>query len=57
MTSKLAQKAGLKLFEQHVNKYSPEDPVYETYIDKNGKERKRKVCVTFPTTRLDTPLI
>lgn len=57
MTSKLAQKAGLKLFEQHVNKYSPEDPVYETYIDKNGKERKRKVCATFPTTRLSIPLI
>lgn len=42
MTSKLAQKAGLKLFEQHINKYSPVDPVYETYTDKKGKQRKRK---------------
>ena len=43
MTSKFAQKAGLKLFEQHLRQYEPEDPVYETYTDKKGRQRQRKV--------------
>jgi hypothetical protein len=43
MTSALAQKAGLKLFQQHVQQYAPVDPLYETYTDANGKQHRRKV--------------
>jgi len=36
------QKAGFKLFEKHLEKYAPADPVYETYTDKRGKQKRRK---------------
>jgi len=43
MTSTLAKKAGLKLFEQHVRDYTPADPLYEEYVDpKSGKKKRRK---------------
>ncbi|THH09282.1 hypothetical protein EW145_g2131 [Phellinidium pouzarii] len=42
MTSNFARKAGLKLFQEHLHKYEPEDPVYETYTDKRGKQKQRK---------------
>ncbi|KAF8510031.1 hypothetical protein JB92DRAFT_3119329 [Gautieria morchelliformis] len=42
MASVLAQKAGLSLFEKHLQNYEPADPLYETYTDKNGKTRQRK---------------
>ena len=47
MTSKLAQKVGLKLFDKHLAQYTPADPLYETYTDNRGKERRRKVCQAF----------
>ena len=47
MTSTIAKKTGLKLFEQHLRQYEPADPVYETYIDNKGKERRRKVGFSF----------
>lgn len=43
MTSKLAQKAGLKLFEKHLEQYEPKDPLYETFKDEKGKKKRRKV--------------
>lgn len=43
MTSNLAQKVGLSLFEKHLQQYTPEDPVYETYTDKKGRTRTRRV--------------
>lgn len=42
MTSYL-QKAGTKLFEKNLEQYRPEDPLYEFYTDKRGKQRRRKV--------------
>lgn len=45
MTSTLLQKSGLKVFEQHMRQYEPADPVYETYTDKKGKQRRRRVRV------------
>jgi len=42
MTSTLLQKTGLKVFEQHMRQYEPADPVYETYTDKKGKQRRRR---------------
>ncbi|KAK7690994.1 hypothetical protein QCA50_006097 [Cerrena zonata] len=42
MASKFALGAGKKLFEKHIDQYTPADPLYETYTDKKGKERRRK---------------
>ncbi|CAL1716056.1 unnamed protein product [Somion occarium] len=42
MTSDFALKAGRKLFERNLEQYQPVDPLYETYTDKKGKERRRK---------------
>lgn len=42
MTSKLAKKAGEKLFQKQLSSYTPVDPLYETYVDDRGKERRRK---------------
>jgi len=41
--SNLLGKAGKKLFERHLEQYAPVDPLYETYVDKNGKQKRRKV--------------
>ncbi|KAJ8594693.1 hypothetical protein M405DRAFT_760340 [Rhizopogon salebrosus TDB-379] len=41
MTSYL-QKAGTKLFAQHLEQYQPQDPLYESYTDNRGKQRRRK---------------
>ena len=43
MSTAVFQKAGLKLFAQHMKQYEPTDPVYEEYIDKKGRKRQRKV--------------
>ena len=43
MTSTILNKAGKKLFEAHMEKYAPADPLYEYYIDDRGKKRKRRV--------------
>lgn len=44
MTTELAQKVGLKLFERNLEQYTPADPLYEEYIDKKGKKKRRRVC-------------
>jgi hypothetical protein len=43
MTSALAQKTGLKVFEKHLKRYEPVDPLYETYTDNKGRQKRRKV--------------
>jgi len=43
MTSAFAKKAGLKVFEQHLQKYQPADPIYETYVDAKGRTKRRRV--------------
>ena len=43
MAALIAKKAGLKLFEKHLQQYEPVDPLYETYADENGRQRRRKV--------------
>lgn len=40
--SDIARKAGLKLFEKHLKQYEPVDPLYETYTDNKGRQRRRK---------------
>lgn len=44
MTSYL-QKAGTKLFAKNLEQYRPEDPLYEFYTDKRGKQRRRKRAI------------
>ena len=43
MSSDLAIKVGKKLFQKNLAEYTPADPLYETYVDKKGRERRRKV--------------
>jgi hypothetical protein len=42
-TKKLAKKAGLAVFSKHMENYKPADPYYEVYIDKKGREKRRRV--------------
>jgi len=42
-TKKLAKKAGLAVFAKHMENYKPADPYYEVYIDKKGREKRRRV--------------
>ncbi|GBE88566.1 hypothetical protein SCP_1303830 [Sparassis crispa] len=42
MSSSFAETVGRNLFAQHIAQYTPADPYYEKYIDKHGKERRRK---------------
>ncbi|KAI9440049.1 hypothetical protein H4582DRAFT_1944698 [Lactarius indigo] len=35
-------KAGKKLFARHLEQYTPADPLYEEYVDKRGRTRRRK---------------
>ncbi|RDX57329.1 hypothetical protein OH76DRAFT_1395122 [Lentinus brumalis] len=38
----LVTSAGKKLFERNLKDYAPQDPLYETYTDKKGRQRRRK---------------
>jgi len=41
-TKKIAKKAGLAVFAKHMEGYRPADPYYEVYIDKKGREKRRR---------------
>ena len=43
MASMFLAQAGAKLFNRNIPGYAPPDPVYETYMDKDGEEKTRKV--------------
>ena len=43
MASALAKKTGLKVFEKHLQRYEPVDPLYEIYTDNKGRQKRRKV--------------
>jgi hypothetical protein len=45
MTSDMAKKVGLKLFEKHLEQYTPADPLYEDYTDAKGRKKRRRVSV------------
>ncbi|KIJ60363.1 hypothetical protein HYDPIDRAFT_161048 [Hydnomerulius pinastri MD-312] len=36
------QKVGAKLFEKHLEQYTPPDPLYEFYTDNRGRQRRKK---------------
>ncbi|KAF9236269.1 hypothetical protein BU15DRAFT_89212 [Melanogaster broomeanus] len=40
--SSYMQTAGVKLFQQHLEQYSPPDPLYEYYTDARGRQRRKK---------------
>ncbi|KIM39371.1 hypothetical protein M413DRAFT_447300 [Hebeloma cylindrosporum] len=40
--SALLGKAGKKLFEKHLERYAPADPLYEFYTNDKGKQKRRK---------------
>ena len=46
--SQFAFQAGRKVFERNLRQYQPSDPLYETYTDKKGRERRRKVRAPLP---------
>ena len=43
-------KAGKRLFEQHLQQYAPADPLYETYTNERGKQKRRKVFTSLLLT-------
>ena len=46
--SSFIEATGKKLFAKHLEKYTPEDPLYEFYTNKHGKQKRRKVnCPPF----------
>ncbi|CAE6465448.1 hypothetical protein ACGC1H_002544 [Rhizoctonia solani] len=42
MTSAFAKKAASKVFETHMQNYTPADPLYEEYTDERGRKKRRK---------------
>ncbi|KAI6125951.1 hypothetical protein EV401DRAFT_2087958 [Pisolithus croceorrhizus] len=42
------QNIGTKLFAKHIQQYTPEDPMYETYTDERGRQKRRKVASNPP---------
>jgi len=57
MASALAQKAGLGIFEKHLKNYEPADPLYETYVDKKGKTKRRKRAIPPGLTARDAKIL
>lgn len=55
MTQKLAREVGLKLFKDHLEQYQPVDPLYETYTDNKGRQKRRKVRNTSATVESFQP--
>ena len=49
----IARAASRKVFERNLQNYEPKDPLYETYVDSKGRERRRKVR----TVRCGAPTI
>lgn len=43
MASMVLAQAGARLFHKNIPGYAPPDPIYETYMDKDGEEKTRKV--------------
>lgn len=41
--SSVINKAGKQLFARHLEQYTPADPLYEEYVDKRGRTKRRKV--------------
>ena len=53
--SNALNKAGLKLFTRYLEHYTPADPLYEEYVDKRGRTKRRKVRRHYPTSYIVPP--
>ncbi|KAG5638102.1 hypothetical protein H0H81_001780 [Sphagnurus paluster] len=49
--------AGKKLFARHVEQYAPQDPLYETYINDKGKEKRRKRALPPGLSKRDAKIL
>ncbi|GLB44864.1 putative protein with domain of unknown function (DUF4112) [Lyophyllum shimeji] len=38
----LLQKAGKQLFKKHLQRFAPQDPLYECYTDSRGRQRRKQ---------------
>lgn len=43
MASPFSAQAGAGIFHKNIPGYAPPEPVYETYVDKEGEEKTQKV--------------
>jgi hypothetical protein len=55
--SSALNKAGVKLFARHLEHYTPEDPLYEEYVDKRGRTKRRKVRPLYPARHISSHLV
>ncbi|KAF8305781.1 hypothetical protein DL93DRAFT_2181668 [Clavulina sp. PMI_390] len=42
MSQAIMKKTGMTIFAKHMKNYEPVDPLYETYVDKKGRTKKRR---------------
>jgi len=42
MASMILAQAGARIFHKNIPGYAPPDPIYETYMEKDGEEKQRK---------------
>ena len=45
----------MKLFTRHLERYTPADPLYEEYVDKRGRTKRRKVRRLLSTSHIVPP--
>jgi len=57
MTTSVAKWAGSKLFEKHLRGYEPADPLYETYTDDNGRQKRRKRAIPPGLSKRDARIL
>ena len=55
--SSALNKAAVKLFSRHLEHYTPEDPLYEEYVDKRGRTKRRKVRPLYSTRHISSHLV
>lgn len=53
----MAKKAGLKVFEKHLEQYTPKDPMYEFYTDEHGKQKRRKRALPPGLSKRDAAIL
>jgi len=57
MASMVLAQAGAKLFHKNIPGYAPPDPVYETYMGKDGGEKTRKRDIPAGLSRRDIQIL
>ncbi|EJU04563.1 hypothetical protein DACRYDRAFT_47767 [Dacryopinax primogenitus] len=57
MAEELARRYGVGLFKKHIAQYEPSDPMYETYVDKKGRTKRRRRAVPPGLSARDTKIL